>query len=342
MIVGGRPDNRVLLPLHDRPPAPPVADGRIEHLTGVTMGTTWTVSVVVADGAAGLDLQGTDEATQASQIALFSHWEPTSELSQFNDAAPGRIAVSDPLWRVVSAALDLADQTDGAMDPTLGTVVDLWGFGPPGPRPAGSPLPGAEDIDRTLALSGWTKLRPDADHRSFVQPGGMRLDLSGIAKGHAVDQVSDRLTELGLDHHLVEIGGEMRGRGIKPDGMPWWAEIEAVADGQGRTLVALQDLALATSGDAERGFEVAGRRYSHTLDGRSGRPIDNGVVSVSILADTAIQADALATGLSVLGPRDGMAFAEAHGIAALMTTRADGRATEHVSSAARAMLEEGA
>ena len=306
------------------------------------MGTTWSVRAVVGDDGPVGDLERRIEATLAEQIAVFSHWDPTSELSRFNDAAPGRIPVSPALWSVVEAALDLARQTAGALDPTLGALVDLWGFGPPGPRDAARPLPDPQAIERATARTGWRRLEPDARTRTLVQPGGLRLDLSGIAKGHAVDRVSDVLTSMGVHHHLVEIGGELRGRGIKPDGLPWWAEIEDPAGASPRTLVALQDLALATSGDAARGFEVGRARFSHTLDGRTGWPIDNGVTSVSVLTETARAADALATALSVLGPRDGLIFAETHGIAALVTTRIAGRTVEHISPAAQAMLEAGA
>lgn len=323
-------------------PSAPVVGGRVEALSGSTMGTTWTVRAVVDDDRRLAELQRLIEATLGEQIAVFSHWEPTSELSRFNGAQAGRIPVSAALWHVVETALDLAAQTDGAVDPTLGALVDLWGFGPPGPRDASQPLPQSQELERAMALCGWTHLQPDAATRTLVQPGGLRLDLSGIAKGHAVDQVSECLSAMGVDHHLVEIGGEMRGRGLKPDGMPWWAEIEASSGGSPRTLVALQDLALATSGDAERGFNVGQTRFSHTLDGRTGRPIDNGVTAVSVLADTALEADALATAISVLGARDGLEFADAGGIAALITTEITGRTVEHISAAAQAMLEGGA
>ena len=175
------------------------------------------------------------------------------------------------------------------------------------------------------------------------QIGGMKLDLSGIAKGHAVDRVSDVLTELGATHHLVEIGGELRGRGVKPDGRPWWVELQQGPGAPGpRTLVALFDLAVATSGDWVRGFEHEGRRYAHTLDGRTGRPVDNGVVSVMVLSETALRADATATALIVMGPVAGPTFAEALDIAAAFVVRGpDGAPTETVTPAFAAMLNEG-
>lgn len=305
------------------------------------MGTTWSVRLTPPLEASRAQFQAAVEQELAGVIALFSHWEPSSELSRWNNAPAGTWAMSEPFWTVLDEAMNLAADTDGAVDPTLGALVDLWGFGPPGPRASG--LPTEDEIEAALAVSGWGRLRMIRPGRGLVQPGGMRLDLSGVAKGHAVDRVSDRLTALGATHHLVEIGGELRGAGVKPDGLPWWTELEAAPGATApRTLAALFDIAVATSGDGERHFEVFGHRYSHTLDGRTGRPIRNGVASVSVFADTALRADAVATALTVMGPEDGAAWAEAMEVAALFTVRGPEGVTEIITPAAAAMLEEGA
>lgn len=307
------------------------------------MGTTWTVRLVLGDPARGTGLKGLIEKTLAEQVSIFSHWDPDSELSRFNASAPGRIVVSKQLWTVVEAAVDLAHQTGGGMDPTLGALVDLWGFGPPGLRAADRQVPDADEIAAAQAFTGWQRLAPDPGARSLVQPGGLRLDLSGIAKGHAVDRVSDLLRAVGVGHHLVEIGGELKGCGVKPDGMPWWVEIDCPHRLRApRTLVALHDLALASSGDTERAFEVAGRRYGHTIDGRTGRPVINGATSVSVIADSAMQADGLATALTVLGGEAGLAWADAHGVAALIQIKTARGFEEVLTRGARAMLDEAA
>src|SRR5690606_581540 len=156
---------------------------------------------------------------------------------------------------------------NGAVDPTLGALVDLWGFGPPGPRPLdafgqGVTVPLEDEIIAARALSGWGRLRLNRAARGVQQLGGFKLDLSGIAKGHAVDKVSERLTAMGATHHLVEIGGELRGAGVKPDGRPWWAELQQAPGAPApRTVAALFDMAVATSGDWVRNFEVHGRTY---------------------------------------------------------------------------------
>ena len=312
------------------------------------MGTTWSVRLVAPPGLERSVIQSAIEGELSGIIALFSHWDPRSELSRLNAAPPGFWAVSEPFWNLLNAAMDLADETNGAVDPTLGALVDLWGFGPPGPRPlngfgTGHTTPFEEEIAAARALSGWGILRFNREARAVQQLGGVKLDLSGIAKGHAVDRVSDRLTALGATHHLVEIGGELRGAGVKPDGMPWWAELQQAPGAPGpRIVAALFDLACATSGDWGRQFEVYGQRFSHTIDGRTGRPVENGVASVTVLADTAMYADAMATALTVMGPEEGPAYSEALSIAAAFVMRAEAGMTEIISPAFVAMLSEGA
>lgn len=337
----------MLIPIHgrapDRPPGAVIWD-----FAGETMGTTWSVRLVPPPGLDRAAFQSAVTDELAQMTALFSHWDPRSELARFNAAPAGFWAVSEPFWALLDAAMDLADDTNGAVDPTLGALVDLWGFGPPGPRPVnllggGPTLPLDDEIAAARAVSGWGRLRLNREARAVQQPGGLKLDLSGIAKGHAVDRVSERLTGLGASHHLVEIGGELRGAGVKPDGLPWWVELQ---QGPGapapRTVAALFDLAVATSGDWVRRYETFGKTYSHTIDGRTGRPVDNGVASVTVLAPTALYADAMATALTVLGPEEGPAWAGALNIAAAFVIRAGDGLVETVTPAFSAMLSEGA
>lgn len=342
-----RPDNRVLIPTHGQTPTRPPST-LIWDFAGTSMGTDWSVRLVPPEGAERATFQSAIDAELARIVSLFSHWDPRSELARFNAAPEGFWAVSEPFWLLLNQAMDIADDTDGAVDPTLGALVNLWGFGPPGPRPlnafgTGPTTPYEEDIAAALALSGWGRLRLNRDRRAVQQIGGLKLDLSGIAKGHAVDRVSDRLAELGAAHHLVEIGGELRGRGVKPDGHPWWVELQQGPDAPGpRTVAALFDLAVATSGDWVRSFESYGRVYSHTINGRTGQPVENGVASVTVLAETAMYADAMATALTVMGPTEGPAFATAMKIAAAFVVRGYDGPTEIVTPAFAAMLDEGA
>lgn len=304
------------------------------------MGTTWAVRLVPPPGGERAAFQTAIESELDAIVALFSHWDATSELARFNAAPPGFWAVSEPFWDLLNATLDMADDTNGAVDPTLGALVDLWGFGPPGPRPD---VPSDEEIAAARAISGWGVLRLNREARAVQQPGGLKLDLSGMAKGHAVDRVSEGLTVMGAVHHLVEIGGELRGAGVKPGGHPWWVELRQAPGTPGpRTAAALFDMAVATSGDWVRRFEADGRIYSHTIDGRTGRPVDNGVASVTVLAETARYADAMATALTVMGPEEGPAYAGALNIAAAFVVRTEAGLIEIVSPAFAAMAAEGA
>lgn len=308
------------------------------------MGTTWSVQAWAPGQIHGHALQAAIHAQLQRAIDLFSHWHSHSEVAQFNAAAAGDFGFSADAWAVVADSLALAAQTQGAVDPTLGALVNLWGFGPPGPRqPPLHAVPSQHDIDTALRCSGFARVGMNAPTRSLHKPADMRLDLGGIAKGWAVDQVSAALLHAGAEVHLVEIGGELKARGLKPDWQPWWVELEP-ADEQAsqmappRDLLALVDMAVATSGDWRRQFSHGGQRLSHTLDARTGRPIANGIASVTVLHAQAMQADALATALSVMGAEKAMAWASHHKLAARLTVRGAQGLTEHLSPAMAAML----
>nr|WP_318781324.1 FAD:protein FMN transferase [Sphingomonas aliaeris] len=170
-----------------------------------------------------------------------------------------------------------------------------------------------------------------ADRPAVAAAGGLSLDLSGIAKGYAVDAVADLLAASGIAHALVEIGGELVGRGVRPDGQPWWVDLEVPP---GLTLapfrVALHGLAVATSGDYRRG--------EHTIDPRTGYPVVDPVASVSVIHRSALAADAWATALTVLGVHEGIAMAEREGLAARLVTVRGGVAVEHITPALAEML----
>ncbi len=184
--------------------------------------------------------------------------------------------------------------------------------------------------------------RLDGEARALFQPGGLLLDLSSVAKGYAVDQLGRCLERHGVRHYLVEVGGELRGAGMKPDGEPWWVELEGVpgtAGGPARPVVALHGLSVATSGDYRRFFQNGAQRASHTLDPRTGYPIANGVASVTVLHASCMAADALSTALGVMGDEAGLAFAEEHGLAARFLLRRQAGLAERHSSAWRALLQ---
>lgn len=318
----------------------------VESLGGYTMGTSWSARFVLPP-ALGLSLPAIEAAIQqrlGDVIAQMSHWEETPLLCRYNNGAPGSWhELPAPFRTVLKCARDIARQTGGAFDPTIGAVVDLWGFGP---APARTEPPAQVEINAALALGGWQKLELDIAGRSLLQPGGLRLDFSGIAKGFAVDHVAEGLQQLGLRHFLVEIGGELRGEGVKPDASPWWISIERPADfprlfpaAFPETRVALHGLSIATSGDYRRWFESDGRHYSHTIDPRTGWPIDNGVISATVLHPSCMLADAWATALTVLGAETAPALAAEHTIAAYLIRRNGDGVEEFLSPALREMLD---
>jgi len=327
---------RVLVPALTTPPARPVG-GTVRAFGGATMGTTWSAKAVLP---ASVDLPALEAMVQRALDAVvreMSPWAPLSDLSRYNRSPAGSwTALPAATARVLRRALEIAEQTDGAFDPTLGALVDLWGFGP---RPFSGGPPGADAVAALKGASGWKRLALDGD--ALFQPGGLKLDLNGIAKGFGVDQAAAALDRAGVKSYLVEVGGELRGTGAKPDGQPWWVELERppTANDAERTLVALHDLAVATSGDYRRFFEHDGRRYAHTLDPATGAPTTNATVSVTVLARDCMSADAWATALTVMAPDAAQAFAAAHGLAVLIVSQGAGGLEERLSPALQAMLD---
>jgi thiamine biosynthesis lipoprotein len=331
-------DRAVLIP-HDVSPAVPPPGSRIHTFEGTSMGTTWSVRVAAV--AAG-DLRPALQAELDAVVAQMSHWEPDSLLSRYNRAPAGTwVDLPEQFFDVIDYALWAYMASGGAYDPAAGALVDLWGFGAARRYDhAGFYAPDDAAIERALDQRAAARLSFDRDGRRLLQPGGVRLDLSSVAKGYAVDRLALCLAQRGFAHYLVEAGGELRGAGVKPDGQPWWVEIEGVPDSATpQAVVALHGMAIATSGDYRQYFEHGARRVSHTLDARTGRPVANGVASVTVLAPACMEADALSTVLAVLGPDDGSAFAEQHALAARFLVRRGGTLEEIATPAWKALLQ---
>ena len=335
---------RILLPprLSAAARGGPEARAVLHSLSGESMGTRWTVKLATAPRP--LDRLRALLQTELDRIvAEMSHWQADSELGCFNRATAGTWqTLPEGFFTVMQQALLIAEDSDGAYDPTAGPLVNCWGFGP---APRRSTPPSEAEIASALSSVGWQRLRLDVTQRRLLQPGGVQLDLSAIAKGYGVDRLAEVLMSLGVQHYLVEVGGELRGQGCKPDGSPWWVQIEAPDDlaGSAPLVLALDGLAVASSGDYRRYFEADGQRYAHTIDPRDGWPLRHALAAVSVVHASALQADALSTALYVLGPERGMDYAARHGLAAHFVLRhADaGRAryAERSSPALKALLE---
>jgi thiamine biosynthesis lipoprotein len=330
---------RVLVPLAISPLLPPQG-AVVRTLAGRSMGTGWSASVVLAPAAAAP--LGALQALLDNVVAQMSHWEAGTDLARFNQAPAGAwVRLPPEFFYVLRYALALARDSGGAYDPCAGALVRRWGFGA-GARhdQPGFQAPSEAEIGALLAEPGWREVQLDGATGSALQPGGVQLDLSSVAKGFAVDQLAHGLEARGIHHYLVEAGGELRGAGVKPDGQPWWVQLEDVPEHAGiPTVAALHGMSLATSGDYRSFFERGGQRLPHTLDPRSGHPIANQIASVSVLHSECMAADAISTALSVLGPEQGLAFAEARGVAARFLVRRDGGLDEICSSAFSGLLQ---
>jgi thiamine biosynthesis lipoprotein len=343
-VAGVNPGNgerRVLIP-HDVALPSSFAALRvlqIKELGGETMGTSWSVKFAVPPSFDVAPVARGIENVLARIIDEMSPWEPGSHLSRFNAADAGTShRLPKGFFKVLSAAMHWAKMTNGAFDPTVGAAVGVWGFGPAGRI---ATAPDTATIESARVDKGWRSVTLDRQNRTATQPGGIALDLCAIAKGYAVDEVAMVLRTHGIANMLVEIGGELRGEGLKPHGAPWWIAFERPRGTSAlpETLLALTGRSIATSGDERRYFDQGGRRYAHTIDPRSSAPVAHDLVSVTVVAEECMTADAAATALTVLGPVQGPAFAERHGLAARFV-RFDGKAlTEQLSPAMRAMLD---
>lgn len=286
---------------------------------GHTMGTTYSIKAVNQ----GLSLselevlrEGVDELLEELNEQM-STYRPHSEISRFNRSESlDSFRVSPEFARVAKEALHVSERTGGAFDPTLDPLINLWGFGDRGRVDA---LPSEEAISELLPELGAEYVEVLSTTEIRKRKLGIQLNVNAIAKGYAVDAVSDLLSREGLNHSFVEIGGEVRARGYNENGWSWRVGVEMPqTEGLGGATLAaaldLHDRAMATSGNY-RNFVVGddGRVLSHILDPRNGYPVAHRLASVSVVADTCSMADGLATALFVMGPEEGLRWVEANG-----------------------------
>jgi len=321
-----------------RTTAPPPSALTPTAFEGETMGTTYRVLLarsVPEDRRASLQ-RGVDSLLRDVNASM-STYDPTSELSRFNaraDAQP--VPISAALALVLRTSSQVHDASGGRFDVTVGPLVDAWGFGPDA-RPAAA-LPDSV-VTRLRASVGMSRLvfRDDASATSTLakRDPRVRVDLSAVAKGYGVDVVSDWLLAQGEAAHLVEIGGEMRGRGRNASGAPFRVGIED-ADPDARRVrfaIGLEDLAIASSGNYRNWFELDGQRYAHTIDPVLGRPVRHTLLAASVLHPRCADADAWATALMVAGPDSAWALAEREGLeVALLIAGPGGEVEERLTA----------
>jgi thiamine biosynthesis lipoprotein len=345
---------RVLVPA-EITPLIPAKGSRVFDYQGQSMGTTWSVRLVDPHRDIIHAWQSGIQQQLDTVVAEMSHWAADSCLGRYNKAAAGSWHdLPAAFYEVLAYALHVAAQSQGAYDPTAGALVNVWGFGP-SPRydEAGFVPPDRASIEGARQQCGWQALQIDHIRQRIFQPGGLLLDLSAVAKGFAVDYVARYLEGRGVQHYLVEVGGELRGAGMKPDGQPWWVGLEeppavlsagaashaSPAAAALPTLLALHGLSVATSGDYRRCFEWNGRVCAHTLDPRNGEPLSTDIASVTVLHRECMAADALSTALAVMGVEAGLRYANTHGIAVRFLLRSAQGFVEHGSPQFYAMVQ---
>ncbi|MGK2904802.1 MAG: FAD:protein FMN transferase [Desulfuromonadales bacterium] len=305
------------------------------HLSGQTMGTTWSIAVL--PGQDGIEAAALRQQLQ-KRLDLINHlmstYAPDSELSRFNNhTGTDWFTISDETARVIELSLEISHLTAGAFDVSIGPLVELWGFGA---AARGDKIPSDEQVSAGLARVGYEKIRLRRDPAAVrkLSPE-LRIDLSAIAKGYAVDALGEILQQHGLRNYLVEIGGELRVSGQRGEGSPWQIAIEKPLESTREiaTILPLTDTALATSGNYRNFYREDGQRYTHILDPSTGRPARHKLASVTVLDKTCARADALATALMVMGEDKGRQFCETHQIAAYFLLHDNDSIAVYTSSA---------
>ncbi len=285
-------------------------EGKREHLIqGRTMGTTYHIKVVTGyfQGISGLKEKIEKRLVEIN--AAMSTYQKDSEISRFNEfKQTGRkLKIAEDFYRVMKTAQAIYRLSDGAWDGTVNPLVDLWGFGRGGPK---NKIPLEYEISALLSNIGFENIEVLEPGFLLKKRASVTLDLSSIGKGYGVDQVADTIRKEGFQNYLVEIGGEVFASGYRKDGELWRIGINRpqtdAAFDEVYKVVNLHNRAFATSGDYRNFFVVDGIRYAHIIDPRTGYPISNGVVSVTIIAGTCTFADGLATAIMVMGPAEGL------------------------------------
>lgn len=297
---------------------------RIEEFGGPTMGSSYSVKYVPGENTPELDaVKREAEAILAEVDQQMSTYRDDSLISTFNRAPAGScLAMPEGMLELVRVGELLSQQSAGAFDLTLEPLLNLWGFGP---QARAERVPTAAQLAEARQRMGHQHLRIDG--QQLCKDVAVQLDLNSIAAGYTVDRIISRLGELGVSSYLVDVTGELKAAGRKPDGQPWRVAIEAPRDDQrvAQKILQLDGYGISTSGDYRNYFEQNGVRYSHTLDPLTGAPITHKLAAVTVADASTLRADGLSTLLMVLGPERGFAYAEQAGIAAFFVTR-DGEA----------------
>lgn len=310
-----------------------------ETFRGTCMGTTYAVTVVNRPPQLPLEKLATQVSDELERIEqTFSLYRPSSELSRLNQAVSDDwLDVTPDLLSVTKRALQLAEETDGAFDPTIAPLVRLWRLKQVASE--WSP-PSAAAIAKTKQLVGWRliELRDEPPSLRKLQ-AGVELDLNALVEGFAIDRVITLMQDHGIQNCLIELGGEFHGCGHKANGQPWRIGIQdPCSEGQLHSTLNLENAALSTSGNYRSAIEYQGRRYGHIIDARHGEPVQHDLAAVSVCAHDALTADGWSTALLALGPTEGFALAEKKGLSACLVLRSGHKESTTGAHASRLRL----
>ncbi|PLK60952.1 FAD:protein FMN transferase ApbE [Klebsiella quasipneumoniae] len=303
-------------------PATPASTATV--LDGKTMGTFWRVSVIGVDEAKAQALRAKVQAQLDADDRLLSTWKNDSALMRFNHAADTRPwPVSEAMADIVTLSLRIGAKTDGAMDITVGPLVNLWGFGPD-KQPVATP--DAQAIAAAKARTGLQHLQViNQSGRQFLQKDipDLFVDLSTVGEGYAADHLARLMEQEGISRYLVSVGGALVSRGMNGEGKPWRVAIQKPTDRENavQAIVDINGHGISTSGSYRNYYELEGKRISHVIDPQTGQPITHKLVSVTVIAPTALEADGWDTGLMVLGPEKAQQVVREQGLAVYMIVK---------------------
>ncbi|EPY4092905.1 FAD:protein FMN transferase ApbE [Klebsiella quasipneumoniae] len=303
-------------------PATPASTATV--LDGKTMGTFWRVSVIGVDEAKAQALRAKVQAQLDADDRLLSTWKNDSALMRFNHATDTRPwPVSEAMADMVTLSLRIGAKTHGAMDITVGPLVNLWGFGPD-KQPVATP--DAQAIAAAKARTGLQHLQViNQSGRQFLQKDipDLFVDLSTVGEGYAADHLARLMEQEGISRYLVSVGGALVSRGMNGEGKPWRVAIQKPTDQENavQAIVDINGHGISTSGSYRNYYELDGKRISHVIDPQTGQPITHKLVSVTVIAPTALEADGWDTGLMVLGPEKAQQVVREQGLAVYMIVK---------------------
>ncbi|WP_420497508.1 FAD:protein FMN transferase [Xenorhabdus griffiniae] len=313
-----------------------------QNLNGQTMGTYYSVKYVADSSTpAPENLQKEIDRLLEEVNDQMSTYRPNSELSRFNQSREVNkpFPVSAATAKVVKEAIRINKLTEGALDVTVGPLVNLWGFGPEGRI---TKAPTDEELAMRRTWTGIDNLSVEGNNLVKSIPE-LYVDLSSIAKGYGVDVVAEYLESQNIKNYMVDIGGEVRTSGNNGKGNPWRIAIEKPSDSgmaqSAQEIIEPGNMSVATSGDYRNYFEQNGVRYSHTINPKTGKPITHNLVSITVIAPTCMSADGFSTGLDVLGPEKGMEVAEKLNIPVFMIVKTKDGFEERYNTAFKAYLQ---